>query len=484
MAISINTVWECRASGAGVSDNNGGGFVAGSGGTDRSQQGSPQVAVGGGVVTSSITTTVVTFTGGTYTVLAGDIGNIVQFISGTNVTAGFYQITAVSAGLNGTWTLDRTPLTSGTTTNAVANMGGALLTLGKLAGAMIASNKAYCTGSFTVTTTPTFAQAVTPPSAANPYTRVIGYGATRGDGLPATLTLGAASIQGFLATGGGFSVEYFTVDCASLATTTGISFTTATGWRVQNCKLLNFTVAGISTANGNPRDAYITECEVTGGVAGATAAISVLTTSSCTMGIARCFIHDNACPGISATGPGLTIQRCLVVNNSGATSDGIVVLGRSRVLQNTIHNNGRDGLQANGTTGDDMELKANLLTNNGRYGLNNTMAQAMPADPAYDGNGYFGNGTAARNNYDSLVGLYAVTPYTNTQDLTLSVSPYVGPTTGTSANFALNATAGGGAACKVSAQTWPGNTGTAGVAELGAVGPVTSGTVGIIMATG
>src|SRR5947209_15754292 len=122
MAISANTVFEIRTTG---SDNNGGGFVTGASGTDFSQQDTAQVNIDNATITTSITTTTVTFSAG-YTPTAADIGNIVQFLTGTNVTAGFYQITAQTAT---TWTLDRTPLSAGTTTNATAKMGGGLASL-------------------------------------------------------------------------------------------------------------------------------------------------------------------------------------------------------------------------------------------------------------------------------------------------------------------------------------------------------------------
>src|SRR5437016_803970 len=158
MALSASIVWETRASGA--SDNNGGGFKAGAAGTDRSQQNAAQVAINNSTITTSITTTVITFTAG-YTASAADVGNVVQMLTGTNVTAGFYEITAQTST---TWTVDRNVVTSGTTTNATGNMGGALATLGKLAAAMAASNKAYATGAFTSAATITFAQAVATPS--------------------------------------------------------------------------------------------------------------------------------------------------------------------------------------------------------------------------------------------------------------------------------------------------------------------------------
>lgn len=552
MALSASTVWEVRASGA--SDNSGGGFVAGSGGTDFSQQNAAQVAVGGGVVTSSITTTVVTFTGSTYTVLAGDVGNIVQFISGTNVTAGFYQITAVSAGLNGTWTLDRTPLTSGTTTNAVANMGGALATLGKLAGAMIASNDAHATGAFSSTATTTFAQTVT-PAPATPYTRLRGYGSVRGDGGHATLTLSTnTGLTGINITGAGWRIENIDVDCASLGTSTGIS-SSQTNTYVANCKASNFTVMGIGMLNTNSQ---ILRCEATGGTAAASQAMSLNSSGGY---LRQCFVHDNACPAVISASAGVRIVENLIVNNSGASSDGVRLGFGGYVEGNTIHNNGRHGVFMNGLWLSTLYIRNNILSNNGGYGLQMSNGAAVPAAFEYDGNAYYSNTSGSRNLADSVAGIFGVTPYGTVATITnitqaasavvtvsaphtlqigeavsfagvvgmtqinaltgiisaitsttltvninssgftaygsggslyfnpldkyLTASPYVGGTTGTASNFALNNTAGGGAVCRAAGfpANWPGNSGTTGYPDLGAAqhqdsaagGPVASG---------
>jgi hypothetical protein len=488
MALSASTVWETRASGA--SDNNGGGFVAGSGGTDRSQQNGAQVAVGGGVVTSSITTTVVTFTGGTYTVLAGDVGNTVQFISGTNVTAGFYQITTVSAGLNGTWTLDRTPLTSGTTTNAVANMGGALATLGKVAPVAVASNKIYCTGAFTTTASIAFAQSSTPSAATTWAMRVIGYGAARNDSGHATLTLTAnTGITVVNLSGIGIWVENLDVDCGSFATST--AFSVGNHCAVRNCKAANFATKGISLLNATTA---CTDCEVTGGLTGA---LGIDVAAAVSDSVTRCYVHDNACPGINlANNTGCAFN--LVTNNTGASSDGIRFTGTgNQILNNTCHGNAGDGIKGSGANMLGNLVKNNLVTNNGGFGITMTSG-SWPSDFAYDGNAYGGGASAntsgTRNHMNSdATGAGQVNPYLNPKDVTLSASPYVGPTSGGTANFALNNTAGGGADCRAvgAPSAFPGLATTTSYVDMGAVqgrtsntSPSAGGSPAIIMATG
>lgn len=464
-ALSAATVWECRASGA--SDNNGGGFVAGSGGTDRSQQNSAQVVIDNATITTSITTSVITFTGSTYTVLAGDVGNIVQMLTGTNVTAGFYQITSVSAGLNGTWTMDRNVVTSGTTTNATGDMGGALLTLGKLSGAMVGSNKAYCTGAFTSTATITFAQSVATPNGTTPYTRLIGYNSARGDLGMATLALSTnTGLTGIAITGASFSLENVAVDCGSLGTSTAISASAAAAQaRIQNCKAANFTTGGIVTSTASYQ--LIEDCEATGGTSAATAALAI---GAGTGTVIRNFIHDNACPGIAATTLTGTFRHNIIANNSGASSDGIQCTHGQDIEFNTIHNNGRDGIHNTGSNNFGSTWRNNILSNNGGFGINGATA-AVPAQSEFDGNAYFSNTSGSRNNMDLTTGIFGVNPYTNVRDVILTGSPYVGPTTGASANFALNDNSGAGRSCRRAGipSAWPGNTGTTAYPDMGAV---------------
>ncbi len=463
-ALSSATVWEVRASGAGVSDNNGGAAVGGiAGEVDRSQQNGPQVAIDNSAITTTITANVITFTGSHYTVLAGDVGNIVHMLTGTNVTAGWYQISSVGTGLNGTWTVTgavNLP-TSGTTTNATGNMGGALLTLSKLAGAMIASNKAYVTGAFTSTTTNTFAQNVAQPASATPYTRLIGYGAARGDTGHATLTLSTnTGLTGIACTGLGFSVEQVDVDCGSLGTSTGIS---QIGFsRVINSKISNFTVFGLSNTAGENGLFFL--CEVTGGTAAASWAVDV---TSGTASVVQCNVHDNVSPGIFITSNCWAIGN-LVTNNSGASSDGIKCSNAWGVINNTVHGNGRNGIQFTDVLGP-IICKDNLLTSNAGWGINDT-SNTEPATYWIDGNAFYNNTLGTINNFSKVTGIDSVTPYTFALNITLSVSPFIGPTTGSTANFGLNNAATGGRLCRGKGvlPTWPGNTGTTGFADLGA----------------
>ncbi len=458
-------VWECRGTvlngspGPG-NDANGGGFVAGASGTDYSTQNSPQLALTDVVTTG--TTTVTSVAGGFTTAMIGNLINIV----GDNR----YEITA-RASTNSV-TVDRT---TGTATGQTGNVGGALggsavnSGLAALASAttgMAASNKAYCAGAFTSNATITFATGAT-PSGTTAATRIIGYGTTRGDSTHATLTLQTnTGLTGLNGTGTAIWFEQMDVDCGSLGTSIGIA-SAGTASRMISCKIANFTTSGVSITA--PRT-LISDCEVTGGTSAATAGINHNSNIGTCI---RCFVHDNACKGVTCLA-GFNILQCLVVNNTGASSDGIQANNATTILNCTIHGNGRDGIHNQAAGYDDLQWRNNILTSNGGYGINGATVP-IPAMPDFDGNAYGGgsvvNTLGARNNMDSVSAIYGVSPYTNTRDVTLTASPYVGPTTGTSANFALNDVPGGGQACRRAGSpgTWPGNTGTTGYPDMGGV---------------
>lgn len=151
MALSANTVWEVRTTG---DDANGGGFVTGASGVDRSQQDAAHATLTT-AATVHTTTTQINVPGGEHTVHANDIGNIFQIAGGT-ATAGFFQITAVDVP-NNRWTLDRSAGTS--TQTCSGRMGGALASLGKLGHASALGsdgdgNKVWVkSGTYTLTTT-------------------------------------------------------------------------------------------------------------------------------------------------------------------------------------------------------------------------------------------------------------------------------------------------------------------------------------------
>jgi hypothetical protein len=456
-------VWECRGtgtSGPGL-DTNGGGIDAALVVTDYSQSNTPILSETD-LATTGVVTTLTSATGG---FTAAMVGNYIHINSGTNFTVGWYEITARAS--SNSVTLDRAPSTAAGVAG-VGSVGGALATLGTLSGAMVASNKAFCTGVFTANTATAivFNQTVT-PSATAPMTRLIGYGSTRGDSVHATLALTTNTGQnGIFCNGNGISIEQVDIDCASLGTSVGIMMYQY--GLVRNCKVANFTTRGIVTASVGYDQ--VIECEVTGGIAGAAAAIDPSSAGGAYFNVLRCNVHDNACVGIKLGNDQDAIGN-LVTNNSGGLSDGIVCTHLCKVLGNTIHGNGRDGIRMTTSNLHGIQWRNNILTNNGGFGINNSSGTDLLAMAETDGNAYYLNTGGARGHIDSVAGIFGVNSYVNTRDVILSASPFIGPTTGSTANFGLNGVAGGGAACKGkgSPGTWPGNTGSLGSLDMGAV---------------
>lgn len=131
MAISSSIVFEVRTTG---SNNNGGGFKTGATGTDWSQQNAAQYAL------TSLTTAAANAIILTASAAADMVGNIIQITGGTNFITGFYEITAVSAGVS--ITVDRN-CTTAAGASGTANIGGALLTISQAALIVVAGNIVY-----------------------------------------------------------------------------------------------------------------------------------------------------------------------------------------------------------------------------------------------------------------------------------------------------------------------------------------------------
>jgi hypothetical protein len=100
-----------------------------------------------------------------------------------------------------------------------------------------------------------------------------------------------------------------------------------------------------------------------------------------------------------------------------------------------FHDNNTDGIRINGSPSASsgyVVIRNNIFTNNGGYGINCTASWHEDADIDY--NAYRSNTSGARNNLTA-----------GANDVTLSADPY---TNEAGDDYTLNATAGGGAACK------------------------------------
>lgn len=226
MAISSTAVWEMRTAG---NDANGGMYDASlsGAGTDYSQQDSAQLSVTDAVTTSS--TTVTSATGGFTSAMIGN---------GINIAGTIYVITARASTTS--ITVDRS---TGTGTGQTAKVGGALLTLSKVAPLVSDTNKIYIKGG-------TYNQASTVTASNASSVVLIGYTSSRGDNGVATLKATAGSIDLLTRTNnsGGWHFVNLKFDGNSQTSSRAISFGNqfnADSSVFLRCEILNWSTAPV-----------------------------------------------------------------------------------------------------------------------------------------------------------------------------------------------------------------------------------------------
>jgi hypothetical protein len=438
-ALSAAMVWEVRSTG---SNTNGGAFKAGATGTDWTQQDAAQYSVTDGQTAG--TTTIISATANFGTDV---VGNAIYVQGGTgSITAGWYEITARTNAT--TITVDRaTGLTAGT--GVTLKIGGALATIGQLATNMVAQNTGWIkkTGGYTTATQITFNQA----GGINTVSQVHGYDVTRGDrGQPVLSVTGA--VQGITITGSMFQITDINVDGTNTATR-GISHESAQGGSVIRCYVKRCISRGISCDSG-----LVIECEVTQMTSAGSYGIVGGTTIATVRG---CYVHDNACSGIYSL---QSVSNCLVVNNTGATSDGISLAGSgssATAVSNTVYGNGGNGISVIYPNGNEC-IRNNLVVNNGAKGLYASGYTNVVNSGGVDRNAIYNNTTG---NYSG----YSAGP----NDVTITGDPFTNAAGG---DFSLNNTSGRGAALRGTGYPglFPGSS-TTGYLDIGAVQHADSG---------
>jgi Right handed beta helix region len=423
---------------------------------DYSQQASAQIAWADLVIGATTTN----FTSAAHPITKAMTGNLFQQVGGTGFNTGWFEVVSTSGT---TGTADRS-LGTTASTGGQANLGGCLANPSNLVGAIVESNHAFVTGSYTNSATITLAPGGSFPTDTIPYTVISGYSTYRGDGGHATITLATnGSLTAISCTSQGMIVENFTINCASLSSSIGIGLS-ANSMGVRNCKISNFTSAGIVLSG---QGVFARTTEITGGGSGATAGFRI--TGGGINVVSDNNIHDNSCTGISSTANTI-IENNLITNNTGASSDGIASARSNIIKRNTIHGSGRHGI--NNTSGniDTMLISGNILSSNSGYGLVGASGAGLPAMPEFDGNAYYNNTSGTRSNANDVGAtnpIDGVAPYVNALDIILTANPFVAAS---SNNYMLNTTAGGGAACRGMGvpQSWPGNSLTTSSPDMGA----------------
>jgi len=412
MALSANTVWEVRNSGA---DTNGGGFVTGASGTDWSQQDAAQYNVTDGVTAGTSTITSATANFGTDVV-----GNLIYVQGGTgSITAGWYEITGRTNST--TITVDRsTGLTAGT--GVTLNIGGALATITKVAALCTTDRQigyVKATADYTLGTGISWSG-----GGGNSGPRLIGYTTTRGDGGRATVKA-TAGITMFTLGNFIMRLENFVIDGDSQSGSRGVT-SNAQG-QVYNCVIKNCTHGGwVGSGGGKLVRSEVTACGSTG-----TNGAVVLSSSDA---VVDCDIHDNTTVGVYSSGV-VIVTGNKIYNNTGASSDGLSFEGNGGTVErNTVYGNGRDGAIARFSYSMRCVVKNNLFVGNARYGLNGSGFGSTYVIPDWSHNAYYNNTSGARNNLSA-----------GEDDVTLTADPF---TDAAGDDFTLNNTAGGGAACR------------------------------------
>lgn len=425
-ALPSGTVWEVRHAGA---DTAGGGYVTGSSGTDFSQQTSAQVAY----------TDMVLGAGGTsYTSVLNPVGatlpgNIIQVISGTGCTAGFYEVvsnTTITA------TLDRSAGTAASV--CTANLGGALASLTKLNTAMSTTNNITQTGYVKADATYSIASGITfnmTDSTKGTSININGYTTTRTDGGQPTIQASAINFTLVTISNNNnlsnMTFRNFILDCNSQTGSTGFIFS-ANGNSAEKIKAVNCTGAyGINL--GTSFSVLCRNCWVANYTGGNNAfllgSLQNTSTSTCLWCIAS-----------GGTGLGFQIQPsavcivCIAANNSGGSTDGFIVNGSSVtstvILGAIAYNNGRDGIRFTGdaSAGNaQLTLMNSIMFGNAGFQFNNTgvtgNSTAYGVTENYNGLGTGGSG--ARNNQAAGandVSLGTTDPFTNGASLNFALS--------------------------------------------------------------
>lgn len=406
MALPAGTVWEVRAAG---NDANGGGFVAGAAGTDFSQQDAAQYGGANLAVDGAVNTKV---TSATHNFVAADVGNILQVTAGAGWTQGFYQILSVAANAA---TLDRSPAAVGTAGGTYA-VGGALASPGKAGAGAEGGNWIWIkAATYTIASAAANVPGGCVSLGARPGNadmgRVVGYGATRGDGGRPTLQAGSISTFTIVTTGVGNSAENLIVDGMSRTAARGIH---ALNGRAINCKVLGCTNVGI---NGGVQIL----CEASG--CSLNVALGPLTAFGC-------WSHDNTTGNGVGIAPGASnavMIDCVASNNVGpGFSAGFVT---SRFINCTSYGNGGHGFDLNSNSGVATVEAINCLA--------------------------YGNTGAGFNSGANNIGVYVINPFVGSNSggaiagiltvfnqFNLTADPFVN---GAAGNFALNTAPGGGA---------------------------------------
>lgn len=349
------------------------------------------------------------------------VGNALVVTGGTNVTTGYYLIQSTSGT---TATLDRA-VTTGATTTAAGGMGGAFLSPGKAASIMVAGNQMWVkSGSTSSDYLITSASnnvaggcASVPARSGTLPSMVRGYGTRRGDyGTRPTLKA-SGSISTFkVITIGAFDVmEHLDIDCNNYTASTGMDLSSRAF--AYSCIVRNATANGAATIGG-PTRSTVFGCYFTG-------------CSGQPVPSGNCYYSTFYNNSATAIASGDAVVGNLVINTTGASSDGIQYSGDGMCVENTVYGSGRDNYRVTNV----VCLFADNLSWGGVNGFNNV--SGMTSSPLFFRCAAGGASTA---NFASNIAAGQ-----KIDCITLSADPF---TNAAGLDFSPNSAVGGGAAIR------------------------------------
>lgn len=426
-AFNSATNWDVRTTG---SDSNGGGFYAGSGGTNYAMQDLPQVAYTDIVI--GATTTQATSLAHPFT--SAYVGNIVNVTSGSGCTAQRAQITSVSSG---TATFDKALGTAASI--CTGNLGGALLTLGTANTSIVSGNTINIkTGTYTLTSSLLVSQATS---------TFYGYGTTWGDNSSSkpTITTATNSVDLITTNSNGGIQVWNNIKFTNTAATPGygISQVSAHGttqyWIINSCNFIGF-VGGINSGNlGSYYDVanlIVLNTEVQ------STSIGIWEDTGNTI-IEGCYVHGtNSTSGIDVQGSFAVVTNTIVSGASGNGLNGHA--GLPMIVSNSDFVNITGAGISPGLSSSIVSVHNSIFYNNANGSIAPASGLAVLNAAMSRSNAFGSNGAS---NWLSSTG-----------DVALTANPFTNSAGG---DFSLNSATGGGALLKSAGYpgpTFPGGT--------------------------
>lgn len=394
-AIDADTEWEVRTSGA---STNGAGFADLNPGTsvDYSQQDSAQLSLSDGATSGVGVTTFKSATGG---FTAAMEGNVIYIASGTNVIAGYYQITGYTD--TNTVTLDRAPDDGvGGVASAVFKVGGGSDHPNTVSPGVVADNHVWIqVGTYVKQRSNSYILALAANGSYDAEIIWEGYNSSHGDCPSSTnrpVFDGDSDDNGTADTSSGIAGDYnghrFKNIIFKRYTSRIVWQSTSQTHTFEFCKFDNAEMA-IMSGSGSVVHFYY--CEISN------MSLDGVFNGGYGTSFSMCYVHDNAEFGFDngyhvtpdlygsvfenngdggVESNGGNAQNCVFDNNTGATIDGYKVGDQSGWIHGRV-----------------FHCSA---TDNGRYGFNN-IDLSGDGPIMFDYNSYNGNGTAGLNGIEA-----------------------------------------------------------------------------------